>query len=126
MYENMIWTKGKVKSVILTMQQIIDSENKEYGSKFEVADREQMTRKRGEVAQKTRTFNKKYEETGNDEIIDTNEVKSLLNDYEELLALWDEKVARFKIVESHESDTVVDQAVDLSALLLRMKDLNDN
>ena len=122
----MQWTKGEVKSVILRMQRKIDSENKEYGSKIEVADREQIMRKRGEVAQMTRAFNKKYKETSDDEIIDTNEVKSLLKEYEDFLALWDEKVARFKIVESHESDTIVDQAVDLSALLHRMKYLNDN
>jgi hypothetical protein len=52
MYENMQWTKGEVKSVILKMQRKIDSENKEYGSKIEVPDREQIMRKRGEVAQK--------------------------------------------------------------------------
>ncbi len=91
MYENMQWTKGEFKSVILKMQRKIDSENKEYGSKIELADREQIMRKRGEVAQKTRAFNKKYKETS-----------------------------------SHESDTAVGQAMDLSALLCRMKYLNHN
>ncbi len=83
-------------------------------------------KKRGEVARKTMTFRRKYKEKSDDEIIDTDEVTSLLEEYEEFLTFLDEKVARFKIVESHESDTVVDQTVDLSALLRQMKYMNDN
>jgi hypothetical protein len=124
--ENMQWTKANVLSAILKNQQQIDSEIKAYGKNFEEADREQILIKRGELARTTMTFRKKYKDQSDDKIIDINEVTSLLDKYKEFLSFLNEKITSFKNVESYESNTVVGEAVDLSTLLRRMKELNDN
>jgi hypothetical protein len=122
----MHWTKAVVLSTILIYQQQIDSDFKAYSKYLKEVDKDEILNRRGELTRITTTFRKKYKDQSDDKIIDINEVTSLLDKYKEFLAFLNEKITSFKSVESYESNTVVGEAVDLSTLLRRMKELHDN
>lgn len=124
--KNMHWTKAVVLSTILIYQQQIDSDFKAYSKDLKEVDKDEILKMRGELTRITTTFRKKYKDQSDDKIIDINEVTSLLDKYKEFLAFLNEKITSFKSVESYESNTVVGEAVDLSTLLRRMKELHDN
>lgn len=124
--KNMQWTKAAVLSTILIYQQQIDSDFKAYSKDLKEVDKDEILNRRGELTRITTTFRKKYKDQSDDKIIDINEVTSLLDKYKEFLAFLNEKITSFKSVESYESNTVVGEAVDLSTLLRRMKELHDN
>ena len=118
----MQWTKASVLAAILPLQQQIDRELKAYFKQFTTADREDISKQRIALAQKTTTFRQQYKDQRDDEIISTDEVTALLNAYNEFLVFLSAKIPAPQSVESHESKTVVEQAANLSILLRRLKE----
>ena len=89
--EQDVWTTSAVRAIIVINRKKMDAAYEQNFEKLEKSDQNVISAQRRDCVLRTHDFIGKYGDKDDSEIIDTNDVISLLRVYAEFWRLWESK-----------------------------------